>query len=297
MANILTKGSLFPPELTNKMFNKVKGKSSLAALSASEPIPFNGKKEFTFDLDNEVDIVAENGKKSNGGATIEPVTIIPIKFEYGTRVSDEFVDGSEEVQLSYLQAFSDGFAKKISRGIDIAAMHGINPRTKETSTVVGDNNFDSKITQTVQYDAASPDTNVEAAIAMIEGSDGSISGMAMAPAFRQALANMKNGTNDRLYPELAWGGNPGTINGLKVDVNNTMSFGASKDMAIIGNFEDCFKWGYAKEIPIEVIPYGDPDNTGVDLKGHNQVYLRGEVYVGWGILMPETFARIQGEGA
>ena len=297
MANILTKGSLFPPELTNKMFNKVKGKSSLTALSASEPIPFNGKTEFTFTLDNEVDIVAENGKKSNGGATVEPVTVIPIKFEYGTRVSDEFMYGSEEIQLGYLQAFAEGFAKKVSRGIDIAAMHGLNPRTKEASAVIGDNHFDSKVTQTVQYAAASADANVEAAIAMIEGADGSISGMAMAPAFRQALANLKNGTNDRLFPELAWGGNPGTINGLQIDVNNTVSFGTSKDMAIIGDFQSCFKWGYAKEIPIEVIPYGDPDNSGVDLKGSNQVYIRGEVYVGWGILMPETFARIQVEGA
>lgn len=297
MANILTKGSLFPPELTSNMFNKVKGKSSIAALSASEPIPFDGKTEFTFTLDKEIDIVAENGKKSNGGATVEPVTIIPIKFEYGTRVSDEFMYGSEEIQLGYLQAFSEGFAKKVARGIDIASMHGVNPRTKEASAVIGDNNFDNKVTQVVQYDAAAADANVEAAIAMIEGSDGSVSGMAMAPAFRQALANLKNGTNDRLFPELAWGGNPGTINGLQIDVNNTVSFGTSKDMAVIGDFQNCFKWGYAKEIPIEVIPYGDPDNSGVDLKGSNQVYIRGEVYVGWGILMPETFARIQVEGA
>lgn len=292
MADVLTKGSLFPPELTTEMFNKVKGKSSIAALSASEPIPFNGKTEFTFTLDNEVDIVAENGKKSNGGATVEPVTIIPIKLEYGTRVSDEFMHGSEEVQLGYLQAFSEGFAKKVSRGIDIASMHGMNPRTKAASAVVGENHFDAKVKQVIDYAAAEADVNVEAAIATIESSEGSVSGMAVAPAFRQALANLKNGTNDRLFPELAWGGNPGTINGLQIDVNNTVSFGTSNDMAIIGDFQNCFKWGYAKEIPIEIIPYGDPDNSGVDLKGSNQVYIRGEVYVGWGILMPETFARI-----
>lgn len=64
MASILTKGSLFPAELVSEMFNKVKGKSSLAALSNQEPIPFNGKTEFTFTLDKEVDIVAENGKKT-----------------------------------------------------------------------------------------------------------------------------------------------------------------------------------------------------------------------------------------
>ena len=56
-----------------------------------------------------------------------------------------------------------------------------------------------------------------------------------------------------------------------------------------------FKWGYAKEIPIEVIQYGNPDNdtTLGDLKGHNQVYLRGEAYIGWGILDAAAFAHIK----
>lgn len=291
MGEILTKGSLFPKTLTGEMINKVKGKSSLAILSASEPIPFNGKEMFTFSLDNEVDIVAENGKKSNGGATVEPVKIIPIKFEYGTRVSDEFMYGSEEVQLEYLKAFADGFAKKVARGLDIAAMHGYNPRTGAASNVVGDNNFDKAVTQTVEYTSAAADNNVDAAVTMVQGADGGVSGMAMSPAFSSALAALKaNGV--RLYPELAWGGNPGSINGLSVDVNNTVSFGSASDMAIVGDFQNAFRWGYAKEVPIEVIPYGDPDNSGVDLKGSNQVYIRGEVYVGWGILMPESFARI-----
>ena len=291
MGSILTKGSLFPAELVSEMFNKVKGKSSLAVLSNQEPIPFNGKTEFTFSLDKEVDIVAENGKKSNGGATVESVTIIPIKFEYGTRVSDEFMYASEEIQLGYLQAFSDGFSKKVARGLDIAAMHGFNPRTGAASDVVGNNHFDKAVTQKIDYAEASADDNVDAAVSAIQGADGDVTGMAMSPTFSSALAKLKaNGV--RLYPDLAWGGNPGTLNGLKVDINNTVSFGTSKDMAIIGDFQNAFKWGYAKEIPIEVIPYGDPDNSGADLKGSNQVYIRGEVYVGWGILVPSSFARI-----
>ncbi|WP_195611711.1 phage major capsid protein [[Clostridium] symbiosum] len=291
MGTILTKGSLFPAELVSEMFNKVKGKSSLAVLSNQEPIPFNGKTEFTFSLDKEVDIVAENGKKSNGGATVEAVTIIPIKFEYGTRVSDEFMYASEEVQLGYLQAFSDGFSKKVARGLDIAAMHGFNPRTGAASDVVGNNHFDKAVTQKINYAEASADDNVDAAVSAIQGADGDVTGMAMSPTFSSALAKLKaNGV--RLYPDLAWGGNPGTLNGLKVDINNTVSFGTSKDLAIIGDFQNAFKWGYAKEIPIEVIPYGDPDNSGTDLKGSNQVYIRGEVYVGWGILVPSSFARI-----
>jgi len=53
-----------------------------------------------------------------------------------------------------------------------------------------------------------------------------------------------------------------------------------------------FKWGYGKDISFEVIEYGDPDNSGSDLKGHNQVYLRGEAYLGWAIFDAASFARI-----
>ena len=45
--------------------------------------------------------------------------------------------------------------------------------------------------------------------------------------------------------------------------------------------------------PLEVIEYGNPDNSDAgDLKGHNQVYIRGEAYIGWAILIPKAFALI-----
>lgn len=291
MATELSKGTLFDPELVTDLINKVKGKSSLAKLGTQQPIPFNGMKEFTFTMDSEIDIVAENGKKSHGGVSLDPVTIVPIKFEYGARISDEFMYASEEAKVDILKAFNDGFAKKVAKGLDIAAFHGFNPRTGSASTVVGTNHFDSKVTQTVDYVAASIDDNIESAIALVEGSEGEVSGLALSSAARQALAKLKNSANERLYPELAWGGNPGTINGLTVDINKTVSNG-NVDEAIVGDFENMFKWGYAKEIPMEIIEYGDPDNSGKDLKGYNQVYIRAEVYLGWGILDPSSFARI-----
>ena len=85
------KGNLFDPVLVTDLITKVKGTSSLARLAAQTPIPFNGLKEFTFTMDKEIDIVAENGEKSEGGITITPTKIVPIKFEYGARISDEFL--------------------------------------------------------------------------------------------------------------------------------------------------------------------------------------------------------------
>ena len=295
MGSTLSKGVLFTPELTNQLISLVRGKSSLARLSASQPIPFNGETEFTFALDKEVDLVAENGAKSNGGATIATVTMQPVKVEYGMRVSDEFRYAAEEIQLQYLSAFADGFAKKVARGLDIMAFHGVNPRTGSTASVLNNKNFDDLVSNTVVYDSSAPQDNVEAAIELIQAAEHDVTGMAMSPAFKSALAAVKAGTNlnTALFPQLGWGAEVGQINGLPVDANSTVNFNSNADRAIVGNFADFFKWGIARQIPIEIIEYGDPDNSGSDLKGHNQVYLRGEAYLGWGILVPEAFAIIK----
>lgn len=296
MPNVISKGTLFPEVLTNEMFNMVRGKSSLARLSQAMPIPFNGARVFTFNFDNEVSLVAENGAKANGGGAVAPVSMIPVKVEYGMRVSDEFRYAADEARIGYLRAFAEGFANKLARGLDIMAIHGMNPRTATVATSLGSNYLDAAVTQTVTFAAGTADANVDAAVALVEGNEHEVTGLAMAPAFRAALAALKKSStsNEALFPELAWGGNPGTLNGLAVDANTTISFGASADRAIVGNFRDYFRWGYARNIEIEVIEYGNPDNDAEagDLKGHNQVYLRGEAYIGWGIIAPNAFARI-----
>lgn len=245
-----------------------------------------------FSMDNEIDIVAENGKKTEGGIAIAPVKIVPVKFEYGSRISDEFMIATEEEQLDILTAFNDGFAKKVAKGLDLAAMHGINPRTGTASAVIGDNHFDAKVTQTVDYASATPDANLEDAIAVVDGSEGDVTGLALSKTFGSAMAKVKaNGIKQ--YPEFAFGASPATFNGIPTSVNKTVSGGTTKDHGIIGDFQGAVKWGYSKEIPMEIIQYGDPDNSGKDLKGYGQIYIRTEVYLGWGILVPEWFARIK----
>lgn len=291
MSEVLSKGTLFNPELVTDLIDKVKGRSSLAVLSNQHPIPFNGQKEFIFTMDSEIDVVAENGKKSHGGMSLDPVIIMPIKVEYGARVSDEFLYSTEEEKIKVLESFNDGFAKKVAKGIDLMAFHGINPRTGAASAVIGDNHFDKKVTQTVDFVASQVEENIEAAIGMVQGSENTVTGIALDTTLSSALANLKvNGVKQ--YPELAWGANPGSIRGLKADINNTVFNAASKDHAIIGDFVDSFKWGYSKQVPFEIIKYGDPDNSGKDLKGYNQVYLRAEAYIGWGIIDPSAFARV-----
>ena len=290
---VLNKGTLFDPVLVSDLFNKVKGESSLAKLSGQEPIPFNGQKEFIFTMENEIDVVAESGKKSHGGVSLEPIIITPIKVEYGARVSNEFMIASEEERINILKAFNDGFARKVARGLDLMAFHGVNPRTGAPTTVIGNNNFDAQVAQSVVSDLTDPNADVETAIATIHATDNEVTGMIMSPAFRSALAQQKDAQGLPMFPELAWGNAPTDINGLRVEVNRTVSdMAANNARAYVGDFANYFKWGYSKQIPLKVIEYGDPDNSGNDLQGYNQVYLRAEVFLGWGILDPEAFAVI-----
>lgn len=296
MADVISKGTLFPEELIPELIQQTVGASALAKLCAAKPIPFNGQKEFTFTLDKEIDVVAENGAKTKGGATVAPVTIVPVKVEYGARVSDEFLYAAEDARLDILTSFAEGFARKVARGLDLMAFHGVNPRTGSASSVIGTNHFDSKVTQTVTIQGEDkPDDNIEAAVALVQGSEREVNGLVLAPVFKSELAKQKTADGAKLYPQLAWGSNPGEINGLRVESNTTLSANSSQDRALVGDFINAFRWGYAKEIPVEVIKYGNPDNdqTLGDLKGHNQVYLRAEAYIGWGILDPSAFAFVK----
>ena len=309
MASVLSVNNggtvLFPPQLMAETIQAVRGKSSLAKLSGAMPVAFNGQSEFVFNLDSEVDFVAENGAKSNGGATLSTITTKPVKMEYGVRVSEEFVYGSNEVRLPYLRMFAEGLQKKLARGLDIGAFHGVNPRTGAAATsTVGTMYFDSLVTNTatIATPASGQKTDgtsaVEAAIALIQGGNYEASGIAMAPAFRSVLSQETYTDGHPKYVNLALGGQPDSFGGMMMDSNDTVSFTAGSmtnlNRAYVGNFRDYFRWGYAKNVEIRVIPYGNPDNdaTAGDLAGHNQVYLRGEAYIGWVILVPAAFARV-----
>ena len=225
-----TSGSLFSPEQTGELFNKVKGHSALAKLSAQKPIPFSGTDTFVFSMDGEAAIVAEGANKPAGKASFDKVTIKPLKFVYQHRLTEEFVNMADEKQLPYLQAFLDGFAKKMARALDIAAMHGIDPNSKTTAAAIGSNCLDSAVpTASVIAGTDNPAADLQSAVDAVQNLDCEVTGMAMSPKFAASMGKMKqtSTSNVVLYPEFAFGSRPDSFNGMGVDVNNTVSFNAS----------------------------------------------------------------------
>ena len=282
----------FPSELVRDVFVNAQGHSSLAKLSRQEPLAFSGTDIMVFTLDGEVNLVAEGAAKGQHTGKNDAIKMVPLKVEYGQRVSDEFIRCSDEKRLDYMRAFTDGFGKKIARGLDIMALHGVNPATGTASALIGTNSLDTNTdVSAVTFVPGTPDPegNINSGIAAL--GDFEFNGLAIDKTFASALADVKvNGVPQ--YPELAWGANPDRIKGVASDVNSTVS-AVTGMHGYMGDFENFFRWGYADIINFEVIEYGDPDNSGNDLKGYNQVYLRAEAWFGWAILDGAAFARIE----
>ena len=294
--NAMKAGTLFKPELVKEVISKVQGHSVLAKLASQTPIPFNGVEQFIFNLEGNAQIVGEGEQKQAGKAKITSKIIKPIKFVYQARMTDEFKYASEEKQMNLLLEYIDGFAKKIAEGFDLAAIHGLEPKSMTDATFRATNSFDGVITgNIVTYDEAHIDDNIDAAVQTIVAKGGEVTGLALSPTAGQNLAKIKvNGVVQ--YPEFRFGQNPDTFYGMKSDIskNLTVTGGtAETDHAIVGDFQNRFKWGYAENIPMEIIEYGDPDGAGRDLKAYNEICLRAEAFIGWGILDEEAFARVK----
>lgn len=294
--NAMKAGTLFKPELVKEVISKVQGHSVLAKLASQTPIPFNGVEQFIFNLEGNAQIVGEGEQKLGNKAKLTSKVIKPIKFVYQARMTDEFKYASEEKQMNFLLEYIDGFAKKIAEGFDLAALHGLEPKSMTDATFRATNSFDGVITgNIVTYDEAHIDDNIDAAVQTIVAKGGEVTGLALSPTAGQNLAKIKvNGVVQ--YPEFRFGQNPDSFYGMKSDIskNLTVTGGtAETDHAIVGDFQNRFKWGYAENIPMEIIEYGDPDGAGRDLKAYNEICLRAEAFIGWGILDEEAFARVK----
>jgi len=291
----ITQSTLFPAQLEREIFNAVKGKSAFAALSPNEPIPFAGKDVFVFSMDNEVAVVGEGDPKPAGDATVTSVPIRPIKVVYQSRVSEEFMYASEEAQLNTLSTFAEGFARKLAKGLDIMAGYGYDPYSGTASAVIGNNNLGYAIanynsgSNVVDYTAGTdnPVDKLEEAIGKVEV----LNGIAISSDFREDIAGLKatSGGAQPAYPDFAFGGAPAQLGAAKLAVSTELD--AADIFGIAGDFS-AFRWGFAKNLPLEVIEYGNPDGGTYDLKRANEVLLRSEAFIGWGILDPSAFGMV-----
>jgi hypothetical protein len=183
----------------------------------------------------------------------------------------------------------------------LVAIHGINPRTGEISSSVSD--YFDKAGNGVARVVATGDVqaDLETAAADLQEAGYMATGIALDPVYAGQLARKKDGENRPLYPELGLGFGFESFMGLTAAASDTVSGRQELEsdevsiQAIMGDWR-AFKWGVARELPLETIEYGDPDGAG-DLKRTNEIAIRAEAVFGFVIFDGAAFSIISEAGA
>ena len=283
---------LMPREIADGMVKKTLSTSTIAKLSAQEPMRFGKTDIITFNDLPRAQFVEENGDKESTSGSFGSVTAAPHKAQVTMRFSQEVQWADDEHQLGVLRTLASAGADALSRALDLGVFHRINPLNGQAITTW--TNYINATTKRVELGkgGSDPDADFRAAAGLIINDHDTgvqVTGAALDPKFTWALANLmvKDGagvTSTPRYPQLGLGADVSSFMGVPVAVGSTVSglpeAADTKVRAIIGDFTGGIRWGIQKELPVELITYGDPDGQG-DLKRKNQIALRLEIVYGW----------------
>lgn len=287
MAVIQSTDLHLPTDVADGIVEKAKTGSSVAALSGQEPMRFGKLDIITFDDDLTAEFVEESAAKGSDDAKPDVKTAVPHKALVQMRTSNEFLIADEDYQLHILDKYEQKCARALARGLDLGLYYRINPRTG--NAIPAWTNYLNATTKRVEITATSkPDLDFEAAAGLVIGDGYSVNGVAFDPKYAWTLSTARYQDGRKKYPELGLGADISAFEGVPAAVSSTVS-GKAKDgdttdnlvRAILGNFRSGIRWGVQRTFPFKILEYGDPDNTGRDLAGHNEILLRTEIIYGW----------------
>ena len=282
-----------PAEVTQAIINKVGNTSTIAALSPSTPQLFLNEDYMVFNGAAEAEVVAEGQTKSSYEQTASYITGKKFKVQCTTRVTEELKWADEDNRLEIISSIQEDQTKAIARALDYVIYHAIDP--KSGTELSG---YDALTANAVTVTDSGDDiANVDALADAVNEYE--INGVALSRTWASRLRKLRvPATGMRFYPEIPINLAAGTLDGIPAATSTTVDGAkattATKVLGIMGDYS-LIKWGMIRDIWAEVIQYGDPDQTGVDLKAHNQIAYRTEAMFSYAVLDPNAFAVLKAE--
>lgn len=282
-----------PVEVTQAIINKVGNTSTIAALSPSTPQLFLNEDYIVFNGAAEAEVVAEGQQKSSYEQTASYVTGKKFKVQCTTRVTEELKWADEDNRLEIISSIQEDQTKAIARALDYVIYHAINP--KSGSPLSGYTALTASATSVT--DSEDDIANVDALADAVNEYE--INGVALSRTWASRLRKLRvPATGMRFYPEIPINLAAGTLDGIPAATSTTVdgkkATTPTKVLGIMGDYS-LIKWGMIRDIWAEVIQYGDPDKTGVDLKANNQIAYRTEAMFSYAVLDPKAFAVLKAE--
>lgn len=270
----------------------------LSRLAPQAPeIKVGATDHFTFTGTPKAELVGESAQKSSMDGTPGKKTAKTYKVQVTYRYSNEVQWSDEDYQTGLIDGLVANIATALNRALDLIAIHGVNPATGEVAAQVSEY-FTRTGNGVARVEAGtSADGDLEALAEALQGTGYIATGIGFDPAYAGSLARSRDADGRKLYPELGLGFGFDNFQGLAAASSDTVSGRQELDAAdattraIMGDF-NAFKWGVAREIPLELIEYGDPDGNG-DLKRTNEVAIRAEAVLGFVIFDTAAFAIVE----
>ena len=303
-SSLATSAFSLPKHLASGIWSKATTGSTIAALSGSEPMQFGETQLMTFTTRPKAQFVGEGASKSGTDPGFGVKTVSPHKVQVTMRFNEEVQWADEDYQLGVLSTLSDSISGALARALDLGVYHAINPLDGKALSGSPAKILDS--TNVVELTTATldtPDTVLESAAGLVISDGFTPNGVALDPAYAWTIATARYEDGRKKFPELGLGINVSNFEGLRASVSSTVSApeatitggayaSANPNVkAILGDFTT-LRWGVQRQIGVEKIVYGDPDGLG-DLKGQNQIALRGEVVFGWAFMDLDAFAVVK----
>jgi hypothetical protein len=296
---------LLPRNIADGMIQESRTLSTVAALSGREPQRFGETEYIIFNDFPKAEFVEEGAQKASTTGGYDSVKSTPKKAQVTMRFNEEVQWASEDYQLSILSDLAGAGQVALSRALDLGLYHRINPLTG--APIAGWTNYLNATTKRVEISTADADADLRAAVGMLVQATPSwgVNGIAIDPKFAWALANLQTKNADgspsgtQRYPQLGFGTGITNFMGVNTAQGNTVSGTPeavdTKVRAIAGDFQNGIRWGVQRELPVELIRFGDPDGQG-DLKRNNQIALRLEIVYGWHVFT-DRFAVVEDAAA
>ena len=211
-----------------------------------------------------------------------------------------------EMYRSYGQPFIEEMVADMiaamPRALDYAVIHGIDPRTGEAVTALAPAIHDS--TLVLDGSGQPAYAGIDAAKRALFANGYRPNGVALATGYAADFATARAGLNEQLiYPTFDPNG-ISTLEGLRTVVSETVAAQGKEKapkpfeplQAIVGDWRTVV-WDIVRPATLVEFTSGDPDNTGRDLAGYNEVAYRLEVAFAWGVADPNAFALVTGTPA
>jgi HK97 family phage major capsid protein len=291
---------LMPRNIADGMITESRSTSVVAKLSGREPMRFGEVDYITFNDFPKAEFVEEGADKSSTTGAFDSVTAVPHKAQVTMRFNQEVQWLDEDYQLGVLRELGNAGGIALSRALDLGLIHRINPLTG--NAIGGWTNYLAATTNRVEIASDDADEDFREAVGLLVTASPTVAvnGAAFDPKFSWDLANLKRSdgageTSDLRYPTLGFGTNITDFMGVPVAQGDTVSGTPEATdtgiRAIVGDWRNGIRWGVQRDLPVELIRYGDPDGQG-DLKRKNQIALRLEIVYGW-YVFEQRFAIVE----